>query len=91
MMQWGFKDTGTGEGQEQGLTSPSSDETHVRIHLIDKLSDSHAFVRHCVPTKAALCVSPVKGGFQSCYVAVLRELFHLYELTINNKYCIMAT
>jgi len=33
-------------------------------HLENKLSDSHTFVRHCVPSKAALCLSPVKGGFK---------------------------
>jgi len=32
-------------------------------HLENKLSDSHAFVRHFIPAKAALCLSPVRRGF----------------------------
>jgi hypothetical protein len=48
----------------EGPTSPSSDKNRVRIHLADKLSDSRAFVRHCVPAKAAHCLSPVKGSFK---------------------------
>ena len=58
----------------QGLTSPSSDETHVRIHLENKLSDSHAFVRHFVPAKSALCLSPVRRGFKRfCVIKTLKK------------------